>query len=276
MKLSRGATYMIFAALFFSIMAALVKLGGNRLPSQEMVMFRSIVVLILNIYLIKRYGLPLWGHNKKLLWLRGFTGFWGLSAFYYTLTQIPISDSVTIQYTSPLWTAAIATFVLKERNPLKMWAFFILAFSGVIFIVRPGFSFHTSAALLGMGGAVCSGTAYTLVRKLRTTDHPLNIILYLPIVSIILSFPIVVKDFVMPVGWEWLTLFLMGLSTFIAQIFLTKSLHEETAAKATNVSYVSIIFSTIFGLMFWGEMPDWRTGVGALLVFIAVFRIGRK
>lgn len=276
MKLSRGATYMIFAALFFSIMAALVKLGGNRLPSQEMVMFRSIVVLILNIYLIKRYGLPLWGHNKKLLWLRGFTGFWGLSAFYYTLTQIPISDSVTIQYTSPLWTAVIATFVLKERNPLKMWAFFILAFSGVIFIVRPGFSFYTSAALLGMGGAVCSGTAYTLVRKLRTTDHPLNIILYLPIVSIILSFPIVVKDFVMPVGWEWLTLFLMGLSTFIAQIFLTKSLHEETAAKATNVSYVSIIFSTIFGLMFWGEMPDWRTGVGALLVFIAVFRIGRK
>jgi drug/metabolite transporter (DMT)-like permease len=276
MKFSRGAIYMIFAALFFSIMAALVKLGGNRLPSQEMVLFRSIVVLILNIYLIKRTGLPLWGYNKKLLWLRGFTGFWGLSAFYYTLTQIPISDSVAIQYTSPLWTALIATFVLKERNPLIMWIFFILAFSGVMFIVRPGFSFYTTAALLGLAGAVCSGTAYTLVRKLRTTDHPLNIILYLPIVSIILSLPIVVNDFIIPVGWEWLTLFLMGLSTFIAQIFLTKSLHEETAAKATNISYVSILFSTMFGLMFWGEIPDWRTGMGALLVIVAILKIARK
>jgi len=75
---------------------------------------------------------------------------------------------------------------------------------------------------------------------------------------------------------EWLVLLTIGITTQIAQIFLTKSLHFETAAKATNVSYISIIFATMFGLIFWGEIPDWRTGIGALLVIIAVIQIARE
>jgi len=276
MKFSRGALYMMTAAFFFSVMAAFVKLGGHRLPSQEIVLFRSIIVFIITAVMIKKLHLPLWGNNKKLLLLRGFTGFWGLSAFYFTLTHIPIADSTTIQYTSPLFTAFLAGFILKERSTAVQWAFFLLAFAGIVFIVRPGYSIYTFPALLGLGGAFFSGLAYNLVRKLRQTDHPLNIILYLPAVSIVLSIPMVIHNFTIPVGMEWLVLLAIGITTQIAQIFLTKSLHFETAAKATNVSYISIIFATMFGLIFWGEIPDWRTGIGALLVIIAVIQIARE
>lgn len=276
MKFSRGALYMISAAFFFSLMAAFVKVGGHRLPSQEIVLFRSIVIWIITAVMIKRLHLPLWGNNKKLLLLRGLTGFCGLSIFYFTLTQIPISDSTTIQFTSPLFTALLAVSILKERSSPGQWMFFLLAFAGIVLIVRPGYSIYTFPALLGLGGAFFSGLAYNLVRKLRQTDHPLNIILYLPTVSIILSIPMVIHNFVMPVGMEWLVLLAIGITTQIAQIFLTKSLHSETAARATNVSYVSIIFATMFGLIFWGEIPDWRTAIGAALVIIAVVQIARE
>jgi drug/metabolite transporter (DMT)-like permease len=276
MKFSRGALYMILAAFSFSVMAAFVKVGGSRLPSQEIVLFRSIVVWIITAVMIKRLHLPLWGKNKKLLFLRGFTGFLGLSAFYFTLTQIPIADSITIQYTNPLFTALLAVFMLKERSSTMQWAFFLLAFTGVVFIVRPGYSIYTFPALIGLGGAFCAGLAYNLIRILRKTDHPLNIILYLPTVSIVLSIPLVIHNFTMPVGIEWLVLLAIGITTQIAQIFLTKSLHIEKAARATNVSYVSIIFATMFGLIFWGEIPDWRTAIGASLVIIAVVQIARE
>jgi drug/metabolite transporter (DMT)-like permease len=276
MKFSRGALYMILAAFSFSVMAAFVKVGGHRLPSQEIVLFRSIVIWIITAVMIKRLHLPLWGNNKKLLFLRGLTGFCGLSIFYFTLTQIPISDSTTIQYTSPFFTALLAVFILKERSSPGQWLFFLLAFAGIVFIVRPGYSIYTLPALLGLVGAFFSGLAYNLVRKLRQTDHPLNIILYLPTVSIVLSIPLVIHNFKMPVGMEWLVLLAIGISTQIAQIFLTKSLHFETAARATNVSYVSIIFATTFGLIFWNEVPDWRTGIGAVLVIIAVVQIARE
>lgn len=276
MKFSRGAVYMIIAAFFFSVMAALVKAGGERLPSQVIVLFRSMVLFVITAIVIYRHHLPLWGRNKKMLLLRGFTGFWGLSAFYYTLTHIPIADSVTIQYTSPLFTALIANFVLKERSSAIEWIYYLIAFGGVLLIVRPGFSVYTFPAILGLAGACCSGLAYTLVRKLRRTDHPYNIILYLPAVSIVLSTPMVVPIFVIPKGWEWLTLLAIGITTFIAQVFLTKSLHFEKAARATNVSYVSIVFSSMFGLLFWSELPDWRTAIGAMLVIIAIVQIARE
>ena len=276
MKFSRGALYMILAAFSFSVMAAFVKVSGHRLPSQEIVLFRSIIIWIITAVMIKRLHLPLWGNNKKLLFLRGLTGFCGLSVFYFTLTQIPISDSTTIQYTSPLFTALLAVFILKERSSPGQWLFFLLAFAGIIFIVRPGYSIYTLPALLGLAGAFFSGLAYNLVRKLRQTDHPFNIILYLPTVSIVLSIPLVIHNFVMPVGMEWLVLLAIGISTQIAQIFLTKALHFETAARATNVSYVSIIFATTFGLIFWGEVPDWRTAIGAVLVITAVVQIARE
>jgi len=73
-----------------------------------------------------------------------------------------------------------------------------------------------------------------------------------------------------------LTLIIIGFTTLIAQVFLTKSLHYETAAKVTNVSYVSIVFSTIFGLLFWNEVPDWRTVFGAVLIIVAVIQIARE
>lgn len=276
MKFSRGALYMILAAFSFSVMAAFVKVSGHHLPSQEIVLFRSIIIWVITAVMIKRLHLPLWGNNKKLLFLRGLTGFCGLSVFYFTLTQIPISDSTTIQYTSPLFTALLAVFILKERSSPGQWLFFLLAFAGIVFIVRPGYSIYTFPALLGLVGAFFSGLAYNLVRKLRETDHPLNIILYLPTVSIVFSIPMVIHNFVMPVGIDWLVLLAIGISTQIAQIFLTKSLHFETAARATNVSYVSIIFATMFGLIFWGEIPDWRTGIGAALVIIAVVQIARE
>lgn len=276
MQFSRGTVYMILAAFFFSLMSILVKAGAANLPPQEMVLARSIVVFVMTFYIMRRKGLPLKGNNIKLLIWRGIYGFLGLSAFFYTLTTLPITDSVTLNYTSPLFTAMLAPFILKESNSGKQWSYFLLAFLGILLIIRPGFSLRAIPALVGLGGAFFAGLAYNTIRQLRHSDNPLTIVLYFPAICIVLSIPWVIPNFVLPQGWEWLMLLGMGISTQIAQVFLTKSLHYETAARATNVSYIGVVFSTIWGIMFFMEIPDWRTAVGAAIVVYAVARIGRK
>jgi len=267
---------MLLAAFFFSVMAVMVKASGSHLPPQEIILARSIITFLLTAYLIRRENLSFWGNNKKLLMVRGFFGFLGLSSFYYTLTHIPIADSTMLQYTNPLFTALLAGFILKERSSKKQWIYFLIAFCGVLLIIRPGFSLNAFHATIGLGGAFFAAVAYTIIRKLRLTDHPYHVILYLPVFGAILSFPIVFKNFVMPQGWDWLMLLGVGISTQIAQVFLTKGLHYETAAKATNVTYSNILFSTFFGFIFWGEIPDWRTICGAVVVILAIFQISRK
>lgn len=276
MQFSRGTVYMILAAFFFSLMSILVKASATNLPPQEMVLARSIVVFVITFYMMRRKGLPLKGNNTKLLIWRGVYGFLGLSAFFYTLTTLPITDSVTLNYTSPLFTALLAPFLLKESNSGKQWIYFLLAFLGILLIIRPGFSLQAIPALIGLGGAFFAGLAYNTIRQLRHSDNPLTIVLYFPAICIVLSLPWVIPNFVMPQGWEWIMLLGMGISTQFAQVFLTKSLHYETAARATNVSYIGVVFSTIWGVIFFAEIPDWRTAVGAVIVVYAVARIGRK
>ncbi|NOX37204.1 MAG: DMT family transporter [Calditrichaeota bacterium] len=276
MEFSRGILDMLLAAFFFSLMAVFVKATGSRIPSQEIVLFRSIIVFAITAYWIRRKGLPLLGNNHKLLFLRGFFGFVGLSAFYFTLTHIPIADSVMLQYTSPLFTALLAIFILKEPTPLRLWGYFLLAFVGILLIIRPGLNLQFLPATVGLIGAMGAGVAYNLVRKLRETDHPLHIILSLPAVSILFSLPLVASNFVMPRGWEWLMLLGVGVSTQIAQVFLTRGLHTVTAARATNVTYINVVFSAMWGLLLWHEIPDWRSVMGAMLILFAIFKIGQK
>lgn len=276
MGFSRGIADMLLAAFFFSLMAVFVKAAGNRIPWQEIVLFRSLIVFAITAYWIRRKGLPLIGNNRPLLFLRGFFGFVGLSAFYFTLTHIPIADSVLLQYTSPLFTTLLAMVILKEPTPARQWGYFLLAFLGIGLIIRPGFHLTFLPAVVGLVGAAGAGVAYNLVRKLRETDHPLHIILSLPAVSIIFSLPMVLANFVMPSGWEWPMLLGVGISTQIAQFFLTRGLHRETAARATNVTYINVVFSAIWGLILWNEIPDWRSIVGAVLIVYAIIKIGKK
>lgn len=276
MHFSRGAVYMILAAFFFSLMSILVKAGGSNLPPQEMVLARGLVVFTLTAVMMKREKIPLKGNGKKLLILRGVYGFLGLSAFFYTLTELPITDAVTLNYASPLFTALLAPYMLRESNSGKQWIYFLVAFLGILLIIRPGFSLQTIPALIGLGGAFFAGFAYNTIRQLRHTDHPLTIVLYFQAICILFSLPWVISRFVMPEGWQWIMLLGMGISTQVAQVYLTKSLHHETAARATNVSYIGVVFSAIWGGIFFMEIPDWRSVVGAIVVLYAIARIGGK
>ncbi len=274
--MSSGIFYMVMAAFFFSLMSVLVKLSGQVFPPQELVLARSILAFGITAALIKRKGLPLWGRNRRLLFLRGVFGFVGLSAFYYTLTTMPIADSVTLQYTSPLFTGMIAHHYLKEKSAAREWMYFLLAFLGILLIIRPGYSLHTIPAVIGLGGAFFAGLAYNTVRKLRATDDPLSIVLYFPLVSMLFSAPLVAPVFVMPRGMQWLILAGIGLTALIAQLFLTNGLHRERAARAMNVSYIGLVFSTLWGIFLFDEIPDWRTIAGAMITVFAIIKIARS
>ncbi len=274
-KFSRGMLDMVLAAFFFSLMAAFVKASGHRLPFMEIVFARSLIVFGITYAWLKKHRVPVLGHRKGLLFLRGFSGFLGLTAFYFTLTHIPIADSVMLQYTSPIFTAMLSMIMLREYSSSRLWGLYLLAFAGILLIIRPGFSFRALPAFVGVLGAFSAGVAYNLVRLLRTTEHPMTIVLSLPLVSLVFSFPFVVRDFQMPRGWEWIWLLGVGITTQIAQVFLTRGLMREKAAVATNVIYINVVFSAIWGIIFWHERPAWTSVLGGGIIITAIFLMNR-
>ena len=73
-----------------------------------------------------------------------------------------------------------------------------------------------------------------------------------------------------PVGWEWLILLGVGVATQLAQIYLTRGLAAETAARATTAGYLQVVFAGIWGGLVCGERPTaWTLGGAALIVWSA-------
>lgn len=274
---------MALASLFFSSMTLLVKLGGKRFPVFELVFVRSLVSLVIAGWVLRRAGIPRWGHNRRLLFLRGAFGMTALCCYFFAVTHLPLAEATVIQFTNPLFTALMAALILNERLYAYELGCALLSLAGVALVARPGHLFSAAAMPLdllalgvALGGAVLSAAAYTSVRKLRETDHPMVVVWYLPLVSTPMILPLAVRDWVWPTLAEWLLLAAIGVFAQLGQIHMTRSLHLETAARATAVSYLQIAFAIGLGLAVFRETPAWSTLVGAALVIAGTLALAAR
>ena len=278
-----GLLHMVGAAFFFSLMSLFVKLVGQRLPSQIIVLVRSIITLIYSYVAVKWAGEALWGENKFLLTLRGLLGFGGLSCFYFALTVLPLADATVIFYTNPVLTAVLAALFLSESMGLAEILGALVSLVGVAFIAQPSFLFGAGGGLnllyvgIALLGALFAAGAYTIVRKLRESEHPLVIVFYFPLISTVGAIPTAAAaDPVWPTAWEWILLIVgVGLTAQIAQVLLTNGLHRERAGRAMAMTYLQIVFAAAWGMLFFSEVPDLMSIGGALLVIFGTILTAR-
>jgi len=258
---------MLQASFFFAVMNVMVKQVSN-IPAVEVVFFRSIVSLVLSYGFLKRQKVSVWGTNKGILILRGLAGSIALCCFFITVQNIPLASATTIHYLSPIFTAIIGIYFVKERVHKWQWLFFAISFGGILII--QGFDARVSVgyAILGVVAAFLSGVAYNCIRKLKDSEHPLVIIFYFPLVTLPIAGIYLLFDWVRPEGIEWIWLLLIGLSTQFAQYFMTKSYQSEDLSKVASLNYIGIIYALGFGYVFFDESYGWLvyTGMGVMLV----------
>jgi len=278
-KARTGLQYMVAGAFFFSVMSLLVKAAGHRLPSQEIVFARSLVMTLLCAVALRRGGIPAVGRKHGLLVLRGLFGFGSLSCFYFALVHLPLADATVIQYTNAIFTSLIAVFVLGERlRPLELLCL-ALALTGVVIVTRPSFLFAAGArlpalpVLVALAGACLSGAAYVTVRRIET-EHPLVVIQYFSVIGTLASLPALIRSGIMPAGGEWLLLAGVGLATQAGQVNLTRALYLERAGRVGAAGLVQIVFAVLWGALFFREIPDAIAVGGAALIIAAVLALG--
>lgn len=281
-RIPPGVRYMAAAAFFFSVMSMLVKAAGQRLPAQEMVLARAGVGAVLSWHWLRVRGVSPWGRRRGLLLLRAVVGFGALSAFFFALTRLPLADATVIQYTNPVFTAALAAVFLSEAIRARDAALILLSLAGVVLMTRPGFLFGAFdqrldplAVAVALTGAILSAGAYVIVRELGKTEDTLVIVFWFAVVATAGSTPFTVAHGLMPTPWEWGALLAIGVFTQLGQVSLTRGLKEERAGRAMAVGYMQIVFAAAWGALFFREMPDLWGLTGAILIIAGTAGIAR-
>ena len=267
--LSIGVRSMFLSTFFFAMANVCVKQVGH-LPAMEIVFFRCLLGVVFCFYGLKKAKASLKGSNRTFLLLRGIFGTAALYCFFVTVQHIPLATAMTIQYLSPIFTAIIAIFLLKEKVSLPQWAFYALAFTGVLFIERVDQRVEPFYLALGILSAFGSGMAYNLVRSLKEKEHPLTVVFHFQLTGMIAGFFFTIFNFRMPIGMDWFYLFLIGVFSQLGQIFLTDALQKEKAASVAIIVYTGLIYGLSIGWLYFGEAQDFASLFGMLLVVIGV------
>ncbi len=279
--LSRGIRYAAFGALSFSIMSALAKLVGARIPVQEIILIRGVLFGGLTLVMLRRKGLNPWGNERPLLFFRGLLGYGALTCFFWAVMHLPLGDTTTLHFTNPVFGALLAALVLGEV--LRKWEaiLVVLSLGGVIMVARPQFLFGGEESLppvavgVALLGAVLSAMAYVTARRLTRTNDPLVIVFYFALVSVVGSIPFNLVSFTPPVPHEWALLAGVGVATLGGQVFLTRALQLEKAVRVMAVGYLQIVFAALLGAALFAEVPDAWSVAGAAVIIGSTFLMGR-
>ncbi len=274
MKLrTKGAIFMLAAAFFYAITAAIVK-SLSDIPVVEKVFFRNVIGLLPIIFVSFRKKVPikeyLLGSNKPFLILRGIFGLIAIATYYYALSHAPLAETVTLGNVYPFFVIIFSYFFIKEEIQKVHIVTFLLSIIGAVLIIRPQFNTINVFYIFAFVSAIFTGAAYTTVKHLQKTDDSLVIMSYFSLITAVVFLPFIfMGHFVIPEGENLIKLLMLGGSATVYQICMTTAFQYAPAGEIAIYSYASIVFSGIIGVIFWNEMPTLLSLIGAIFILSA-------
>ena len=267
----KGIFCIIIAGFGFALMSLFVKLSGD-LPSIQKGFFRNIIaVFISSIPLIKHWKVINTPRNNTgwlVLISRSVFGTIGLVLNFYAISHISLADSSIIQKLSPFIIIILSYIFFKEEMTRFQVFSIIIAFIGITLIIKPsGNNIISMGALAALLGALCAGIAYTCVRYLGT--HNISgefIIFFFSSLSSLMLLPYLILDYRTMTYYQLSMLLLAGISATIGQYGVTFAYKFAAAKNISVFDYSQVLFSGIFGYMFFGEFPDFQSLIGYIIV----------
>jgi drug/metabolite transporter (DMT)-like permease len=162
-----GILWMLLAGLLFSCMVALIKLLGSRIPSYEIVFFRSSIQLVVLFFVFWRIGFSSLKTTRPLLQgLRALIAVLLINCNFYAFTKLPLADVTSIGFSRNLFLILLAVPLLGEKVSVHRILATIVGFIGIIIIIRPGQSAFEGAALIALAGAGLGASLLFMFRYL--------------------------------------------------------------------------------------------------------------
>lgn len=261
--------FMIFSVFAFSLMNIVVKYLSN-FNVYQIVFFRSIGTIAITIPFVLKNKIPFLGKNKKLLIIRGIFGVISLTCFFESLHYLSVGTAVSLRYTAPIFAAIFALIFLKEKIKIAQWIIFIIAFIGVLIIKGFGIDVNTIGLLLAISSAIFMGLIFIVLRKIGSDEHPLVIINYFMIMAFLFGGIMSFNNWTQPNNLEWLLLFSLGIFGYIGQLYLTKAFQSEETSLIAPLKYLEVIFTILFGVLWFDEIYNFWTLLGIFLILIGL------
>lgn len=267
---NKGILCILSAAFFFALMSAFVRLAGD-VPSIQKSFFRNLVALMFAFIVLIRSEdkFKFNKTNLPFLFIRSICGTIGILGNFYAVDHLLLADASMLNKLSPFFAIIFSLVFLKEKASVLQWCSIVIAFLGSLLIIKPSFSNpDLIPSLIGVVGAMGAGSAYTAVRYLgmRKERGPF-IVFFFSTFSCLVVLPYVVMNYHPMTLAQLGCLLLAGLAAAGGQFSVTTAYTYAPAKELSVYDYSQIVFSALFGWVFFGQIPDQYSVLGYLIIF---------
>jgi drug/metabolite transporter (DMT)-like permease len=281
--MSRPILLVVVADGLLSLMDALIKLLTARYPTFQIVWLRFSFGLIGSALLLVAMR-PGWPGRETIIFnaTRSLLVVVVATTFFFALSVLPLAEAIALSFVSPLFMVLFGVLLLGERIDSRIGIALAAGLAGMLLIAgaRIGDATYSSLAWLGALAAVTSSMAYGLVMVLlraRATRDPLPTIVFFQNLgpSLILALP-AAYVWVPLDGYDLALFALIGAIGVAGHYLLALAFAGAEAARLAPITYVSLVWATLFGYTFFGELPTGSALAGAALIVVATLATQRK
>lgn len=267
----KAIVFMLLSAASFAMMQVIIALLSGSIPLFEQLLFRNLFTTFSSALIIRKRHFTYFGQrqHRPLLLARSIVGYLGMITTFYASAIGNQGDISTIIKMSPFVVTVLAYFFLKEKITKYQIIALCVAFLGAFFVSNPKFNSDIIPIIVAVFACLFSGGAYTLVGALKGKEPPEVIIFVFSLLSVCISLPFTLVNFVMPTFTQFLLLLAISLFAAFGQTGLTYSYAYAKASEVSIYNYSGIFFSMIFGYLFLGQSVKPTSLLGAVLVILA-------
>ena len=275
-----GVGWMLISTLSYAVMGAGTKVAVPMAGLAAVLFWRSVFITLLTLISGRVRGVSMRPVNLPLLFWRSLTGFIAMVCYFWALSQIPMGTAAALLYTNPVIVILLAGALIGEQVPKGTLPLALLAFAGVLIVMRPDTGALEPGAMAALMAGVMAALAYLAVRRLRETDTTEGIVLAFSVFCVLGSAPFAFsgafgdplpED---PVVWGYLMV--VGLGAAGGQLAMTRAFALEKASVIGTFSYATVIWSALLGWWLFDEPIAGISGLGIALIILAGVWLSRR
>ncbi|HEY4848590.1 MAG TPA: DMT family transporter [Methylocella sp.] len=182
------------------------------------------------------------------------------------LKIMPFVDFSAVVWVAPVLVAAISVYILHEKVSPSVWVSVFAGLIGVwVIIGRTGMDFSFSM-LFPFLAALANAVYQITTRLLHRADLPVTTLFYTAVAGVLFCGGLLPFAAVAPGLADAGLMFILGLIGVVSHFCLIRAFATAPANLIAPFGYTALLWATLFGLVFFAEIPGPRTLFGAGLI----------
>ena len=268
-SITRAAAWMVGWLTLMVVIAVAGREAARELSVFQVMLLRSTLGMAMLWPLVRAAGGLAAVRTERLPQhvLRNAVHYAAQYGWFVALTLIPLAQVVSIEFTMPIWSAALAVAFLGERMSGRKWFAVLLGLVGVAVIVRPRTGALDVGQLIALAAALGFAVSVVLVKSLTRTDAPVAISFWMLVVQSAIGLvpALAVWQWPSAAAWGWVVL--VAFCGTYSHYCFARAMQYADATVVVPMDFLRVPLTALVGWLAYAERLDLFTvlGVGLIL-----------